>query len=231
LKAVILQPSYIPWRGYFHQIQKADLFIFYDCVQYDKHGWRNRNAIKTAQGSQWLTIPVNTKGCVSQGGVIKNIPIIWDAPWNEKHLKSIQQNYARAPFLKQYWPLLESIYSRRDELLSDFTCASTELVSRQLGIQHTQFVRSSAIYAEGSKTDRLIGLLKKVGARHYISGPSAKDYIERRQFEDSGISLEFMAYDYPEYPQLHGVFQPQVTILDLLFNAGPDAGKYIWGEP
>lgn len=231
MKVVILQPSYIPWRGYFHQIQKADLFIFYDCVQYDKHGWRNRNAIKTAQGSQWLTIPVNTKGCVSEGKVIKDIPIIWDTPWNEKHLKSIQQNYAKAPFFITYSPLLESIYSRRDSILADFTCATTEMIARELGIRHTQFLRSSAIDAEGSKTERLIGILKKVGSTHYISGPSAEDYIERDQFEDSGISLEFMAYDYPEYPQLYGAFQPQVSILDLLFNVGPDAGKYIWGEP
>jgi hypothetical protein len=229
MKVVILQPSYIPWRGYFHQIQKADLFIFYDCVQYDKHGWRNRNAIKTAQGSQWLTIPVNTKGCVSEGKAIKAIPIIWDTAWTEKHFKSIQQNYAKAPFLNKYSPLLDSIFARKDSLLADFTCATTELIARELGIRHTQFLRSSAIGAEGSKTDRLIGILKNVGAAHYFSGPSARDYIEREKFEDAGISLEFMSYDYPEYTQLYGKFEPQVSILDLLLNMGPDAGRYIWG--
>ena len=230
MKIVILQPSYIPWRGYFHQIQKADLFVFYDCVQYDKHGWRNRNSIKTSQGSQWVTIPVNTKGCVSEGTEIKDVSIIWDAHWNEKHLRSIQQSYAKAPFFKQYEPLLQAIYSRRDALLSDFTCASTELIARELGISHTKFIRSSELKAEGAKTDRLIWILKKVGATHYISGPSAADYIEREKFEEAGISLEFIAYDYPEYPQLHGNFEPQVTVLDLLFNVGPDAGKYIWKE-
>jgi hypothetical protein len=229
MKVVILQPSYIPWRGYFHQIQKADLFVFYDCVQYDKHGWRNRNAIKTPQGSQWLTIPVNTKGCVNGGKSIQEIPIIWDTLWADKHIKSIKQSYAKAPFFKTYSPLLEQIYSRRDSLLADFTCVTTELIARELGIGHTNFIRSSEIGAEGSKTERLIGLLKKVGASHYISGPSAQDYIEREKFDEAAISLEFISYDYPEYPQLHGAFQPQVTILDLLFNVGPDAGKYIWG--
>lgn len=228
MKTVILQPSYIPWRGYFHQIQKADLFVFYDCVQYDKHGWRNRNLIKTIQGSQWLTIPVDTKGCVSEGKEIKDIPIIWDSPWNDKHLKSIQQNYCKSPFYKKYQPLLEQIYSRKDALLSDFTCASTELIARELGISHTKFIRSSELNAEGSKTDRLIGILKKVGATHYISGPSAANYIEREKFEEGGISLEFMTYDYPDYPQLHGDFQPQVSILDLLLNVGSGAGSYIW---
>ena len=231
MKVVILQPSYIPWRGYFHQIQKADIFIFYDCVQYDKHGWRNRNAIKTAQGSQWLTIPVNTKGCVSEGKVIKDIPILWDTPWTEKHLKSIHQNYAKAPFFKDYANLLDSIFGRKDSLLADFACATTELIARELGNNHTKFIRSSEIGAEGSKTERLIGLLKKIKATHYISGPSAQEYIEREKFDEAGISLEFMAYDYPEYPQLYGAFQPQVSILDLLFNMGSDAEKYIWGEP
>jgi len=229
MKVVILQPSYIPWRGYFHQIQKADLFVFYDCVQFDKHGWRNRNAIKTPQGSQWLSIPVNTKVCVSEGKVIKDIPIIWDTLWADKHLKSIQQCYAKAPFFQSYSPLLGAIYTRKDSLLADFTCSITELIARELGIDHTKFIRSSEIGAEGSKTERLIGLLKKVGATHYISGPSAQDYIEREKFDEAGITLEFIEYKYPEYPQLYGEFQPQVTILDLLFNVGPDAGKYIWG--
>lgn len=228
MKAVILQPSYIPWRGVFHQAHKADIFVFYDCVQYDKHGWRNRNIIKTPHGAQWLTIPVQSTGCVSEGKAIKDIFIIQGSPWNEKHRKALQQNYAKAPFYKNYCSLLESIFSRRDDYLADFTCATTEMIARELGIRHTEFVRSSRMQAEGTKTDRLIDILKKVQATHYISGPSGQSYIEKDKFLDAGISLEFMVYDYPEYPQLHGPFQPQVTILDLLFNTGPDAWRNIW---
>jgi hypothetical protein len=229
MKVVILQPSYIPWRGYFHQIQKADVFVFYDCVQYDDRGWRNRNKIKTPQGPQWLTVPVKSKGCQNAKTPINHIPILWESNWHEKHRRMIHQNYAKSPFFNNYLPMLEAIYLRRDALLADFTCATTNLIARELGIQHTQFLRSSAIGAEGAKTDRLLDILKKVGATHYISGPSAQDYIERDKFDEAGISLEFMAYNYLEYPQLYGEFQPQVTILDLLFNVGPDAGKYIWG--
>lgn len=230
MKVVILQPSYIPWRGYFHQIQKADLFVFYDCVQYDDRGWRNRNKIKTGNDAQWLTVPVNSKGCQTLKTPMKDIPIVWDSPWNDKHLQTFRQNYAKAPYLKKYESLLETIYARKDAYLSDFTCATTELIARELGIAHTQFERSSKLGAKGTKTDRLIWILKKAGATHYISGPSAANYIEREKFKEAGISLEFMAYDYPEYPQLHGTFQPQVSVLDLLFNVGPDAGKYIWKE-
>jgi hypothetical protein len=230
MKVVILQPSYIPWRGYFHQIQKADLFVFFDCVQYDDRGWRNRNKIKIGNDAQWLTVPVNSKGCQSLKTPIKDIPIVWDSPWNDKHLQAFRQNYAKAPYLKKYDSLLETIYTRKDAYLSDFTCAATEMIARELGIAHTQFERSSKLGAEGTKTDRLIWILKKVGATHYISGPSAADYIEREKFEEAGILLEFMAYEYSQYPQLHGTFQPQVSVLDLLFNVGPDAGKYIWKE-
>jgi hypothetical protein len=113
MNVVILQPSYIPWRGFFDQIRRADLFVFYDDVQYDKHGWRNRNQIKTNQGKQWLTIPVNSKG-VTSGIQIKDVRIDWSKPWAKSHLKSITISYAKSPYFKAYLPLLESLYQRRD---------------------------------------------------------------------------------------------------------------------
>src|SRR5262249_39831692 len=125
MNCVILQPSYIPWRGYFHQIQKADVFVFYDCVQYDDRGWRNRNKIKTPKGAQWLTIPVHSKGSQTQAIPIKDIGIVWDSAWNKKHLGALQQNYSKAPHFKNYVPLLEEFYGRRDTMLADFTCEFT----------------------------------------------------------------------------------------------------------
>jgi len=228
LKVVILQPSYIPWRGYFDQVRKADVFVFYDCVQYDDRGWRNRNKVKTAQGEQWLTVPVNSKGCQTLKTPIVDIPIVWDTAWPEKHLKTLQLNYGKAPFFRENRLFLDEIYGRHDEKLADFTCATTELIARKLGIDHTNFLRSSQLPAEGSKTDRLLSILVHLGATHYISGPSARDYIERDKFDAAGISLEFMTYDYPEYPQINGAFAPQVSVLDLLFNAGPEARNFIW---
>ena len=230
MKCVILQPSYIPWRGYFHQIEKADLFVFYDCVQYDDRGWRNRNQIKTSQGLHWLTIPVNSKGVQVHGTPIKDIPIVWTSPWSAKHFRTLQQNYGKAPFFDRYAALLERHYSRRDERLADFTCGLTEALARELGIAHTKFVRSSSLPAQGERTDRLLSILKHVGATHYISGPSARDYLEEEKLVAAGIQLEYMTYDYPVYPQLYGAFEPNVSILDLLFNAGPEAGQFIWGR-
>ncbi len=227
MNAVILQPSYIPWRGYFDQIRRADLFIFYDDVQYDKHGWRNRNQIKTVQGKQWLTIPVHSQG-VTQGIAIKEVRIDWSRPWAENHLKALTFAYKKSPCFKDYLPLLESFYGRRDEYLADFAIETTIRLSRELGITSTRFLRSSQLPGiDGIKTDRLIQILRRVGAQHYISGPSARDYIEREKFAEAGISLEYMQYNYPEYPQLYPPFDPQVTILDLLFMTGKEAIQYI----
>lgn len=227
MNVVILQPSYIPWRGYFDQIRRADLFIFYDDVQYDKHGWRNRNQIKTAQGKQWLTIPVHSKG-VTEGIAIKDVRIDWSKPWAKNHLKALMFAYTKSPYFKDYLPLLESFYNRRDECLADFTIETTILLSRELGITTTRFLRSSELpNIDGIKTDRLIQILKQVSAKHYISGPSARDYIEPEKFEEAGITLEYVEYNYPEYPQLYPPFDSYVSILDLLFMTGKDAIKHI----
>ena len=228
MNVVILQPSYIPWRGVFDQIQRADLFIFYDDVQYDKRGWRNRNQIKTPHGRQWLTIPVHSRGAQTQNIPINEICIAWDTPWTASHWKAIRHAYARAPHFDRYTSLLEAFYQRRDEFLADFTIAFTIALARELGNSHTRFVRSSEIAGiTGQKTDRLIQLLQAVGATHYISGPSAREYIENETFERAGIKLEYMQYDYPEYPQLYPPFDPQVSVLDLLLMTGPEAPQYI----
>lgn len=226
MKVVILQPSYIPWRGVFDQIRKADLFIFYDDVQYDKHGWRNRNQIKTKQGKQWLTVPVHSTG-VTQGIPINQVHIDWSKPWAENHLKALTFSYAKAPFFKKYLPLLEEFYARRDALIADFTIATTITLARTLGIEHTRFLRSSELGGiDGQKTNRLIQILRAVGATHYISGPSASGYIEQDKFDAAGITLEYMTYNYPEYPQLYPPFDGNVSILDLLFMVGEDNLKY-----
>lgn len=228
MKCVILQPSYIPWRGYFHQIQKADLFVFYDDVQYDRRGWRNRNLVKAAGGSQWLTIPVLNKNARRDETPINEVRINWDRPWNRTHWETLQHLYGKAPHFGRYRTLLEDFYSRRSELLADFVIDLTVALAGELGLGATRFARSSALPAEGQKTDRLLSILRHVGATHYISGPSARDYLEEDKFRAAGIGLEYMDYHYPEYPQLHGPFDPHVTILDLLFMTGPDAPRSIW---
>ena len=229
MKCVILQPFYIPWRGYFHQIQKADIFIFFDDVQYEKRGWCSRNRIKTANGTQWLSIPVLNKGSIIQNTPINEIEIDKSQNlWREKHRKTLRQSYWKAPFFTKYEQLLDGFYARDDKFLADLTIDLTVALAREIGIEKTRFRRASEFAASGVKTDRLLFLLEKIGATHYITGAAAKNYIEEEKFKEAKIELEYMSYDYPEYEQFYPPFDGRVSILDTLFMKGGEAGKYIW---
>jgi WbqC-like protein family len=229
MKCVVLQPSYIPWRGVFDQIQRADVFVFYDDVQYDRRGFRNRNQLKTRNGKLWLTIPVRSRGNQIERTPINKIEIAWDTAWSKQHLDSFRHAYAKkAPYFREYEPLLQEFYARKDRLLADFTIDFTLALAKILGLNQTKFVRSSELgIAEGTRTDRLLSVLQRVGATHYISGPSARGYIEEEKLAAANISLEYVHYEYVEYPQLYPPYDPFVSILDLLFMTGPQALNFI----
>lgn len=228
MTGVIVQPSYIPWRGYFHLIQRADVFVFYDDVQYDKHGWRNRNRIKGPNGAQWLTIPVLTKSAVADARPINDVGINWNTNWNRKHWTTLSQVYGRSAYFDRLAPRLKPFYERHDELLCELTIDLTIALADELSITGTRFVRSSSLGIGGTRTQRLVSILQALGADHYVSGPTASAYLEEDRFRDAAIHLEYMNYDYPEYDQHHPPFDPHVSVLDLMFTVGPDARKYIW---
>ena len=228
MNCAILQPSYLPWRGYFHLIQKADVFVFYDDVQYDKHGWRNRNRIKTTDGPRWITVPVSARGNVEAGLPINQVRIA-DDRWPAKHLNTIRQAYANAPHIDRCLSVIEPHLLRGEESLAELTIGLTIALSEELGIS-TEFVRSSELGLQEARMDRLMGVLDWVGASHYISGPSAEAYLDESRLTHAGISLEYMVYDYPEYRQLHPPYEPQVSIIDLLAMEGGHAPRFIWGH-
>jgi hypothetical protein len=229
MRCVILQPSYIPWRGYFDLIRRADVFVFYDDVQYDTRGWRNRNRIKTAHGTRWLTIPVKKHGAQTESIPIHRIAIDPSLGWPMQHLGTLSRSYGKAPHFNDYREWLERIYASPPPLLADFTIATTIELASMLGITSTKFVRSSELGIGGGKTERLVNIVRHVGATEYLSGPAARHYIEAEKFEEAGIALEYLNYGYPEYPQLHPPYDPHVSILDLLFMTGGDAPTYIRG--
>ena len=214
---VVLQPSYLPWLGYFDQMARADDFVYYDDVQFDKHGWRNRNQIKGQAGAQWLTVPVLTKDRFGQS--IAEIRINNDSPWGRKHVAALRQNYARAPFFKEVFPPIEEVLSRRWEALVDLVLASNEVLRRLLGLS-TPLHRSSTLGIGGGQTDRLVSLCRRFGATRYVSGSSARDYLDEAQFRAAGIRLEYQDYRHPTYPQLHGEFVGHLSVVDLLMNCG-----------
>jgi len=230
MKCGILQPSYLPWRGCFHQIRMADVFVFYDDVQYDKHGWRNRNRIQTPNGPRWLTIPVHAKGNVTEAVQIRDVKIDWSSNWPRKHWNAIQFNYAKAPYFTRYRPDIENMLSRRDELLAELTIETTIELARLLGISDTRFVRSSELGITGVKTDRLLKILQHLGATHYIAGASSRCYLDEQALTDAGITFEYAPSRYPEYPQLYEPADPYLSAIDTLFMLGDGAGDTMWGE-
>lgn len=223
-KIAILQSNYIPWKGYFDIINQVDEFIFYDDVQYTKNDWRNRNKIKTQSGPQWLTIPVRQDNLAQK---ICETKISQDN-WADKHWKSISLNYCKAPYYNIYKDQLEKFYKEtRSLLLSEINRSAIELINSFLGI--STVLTSSADYKliEG-KNERLIDLILQAGGTHYLSGPSAKDYIREDLFKEAGIEISWMDYSrYPEYPQLFPPFVHAVSVLDLVLNTGPDAKKFM----
>ena len=215
---VVLQPGYLPWLGFFDQLSRADVFVYYDDVQYDKHGWRNRNRIKTQDGAQWLTVPVRHEGLPR----IADVEIDQRTAWARKHVASIRQAYARAPFLKRYLPAFEEVLQRKWERLVDLDLACASLMADWLGLKR-QVERSSTLGIGGVRSERLVNICRHFGASRYVSGDSAAAYLDVPAFAAHDIAVEWQAYSHPTYPQLHGDFVPNLSALDLLFNCGPDA--------
>ena len=220
----ILQSNYIPWKGYFDLIAAVDEFILYDDMQYTKRDWRNRNQIKTPEGTAWLSVPVKAKGKFEQS--IRETEIEGEG-WRAQHLKSFAFNYRKAPHYTEIMALIEPLYAQHYTHLSVMNEAFLRSICDYLGIK-TPIMHSWDYTLEEGKTERLVALCKQAGASAYISGPSAKDYIDPAQFEAAKIQLSWFDYSgYPAYPQLWGEFTHQVSILDLLFNCGKDAAQFM----
>lgn len=224
-RVAILQSNYIPWKGYFDLIHSVDEFILFDTAQYTRRDWRNRNKIKTPQGVIWLTIPVVVKGRYFQA--IQDTEIS-DRRWAEEHWKTIHHSYARAPHFAAYKDRLEALYlGCQEKHLSRVNYRLLREICAILGIA-TKFSWSSDYPEVEGKTERLVEWCKQAGAAEYLSGPAARDYIDERLFTEAGIALRWMDYSgYPEYRQLYPPFEHGVSILDLLFNEGPDATRYM----
>ena len=226
-KVAILQSNYIPWKGYFDLINSVDEFIFYDEMQYTKRDWRNRNKIKTPNGTVWLSIPVSDKGYQKNHQQIKDITIA-DFFWTKKHWNTIIQNYKKAQFFKEYSAFFEELYFAKEEkYLCEVNYKFIHAINNILGI-NTKISFSTEYTLIDGKTERLIDLVNQAKGTEYLSGPAAKDYIDEKLFEKEKIKLTWMNYSgYPEYNQLYPPFEHGVSILDLIFSCGKNAADYM----
>ena len=221
----ILQSSYIPWKGYFDMINLVDEFILYDCVQFTRRDWRNRNKIKAQHGLKWLTIPVDVKG--NYHARIDEMHAV-DPDWARSHWEALRHNYVKTPHFTDYKDVFESAYlSLRTKSLSEINRIFLKEICSVLGID-TKLTSSTDYELEGDKNMRLVNLCLQAGADTYLSGPAAKSYVDENLFKEHGIQVKWMRYEgYPEYRQLFPPFEHGVTVLDLIFNEGPAATQFM----
>lgn len=225
MRVAILQPSYLPWLGYFDQMFKSDVFVVYDDVQYDKNGWRNRNRIKTPQGPQWLTVPVLTKG--RNFPLNREVEINNTVSWQEKQLRSIVQNYTKAPFFNEHIGPVRGVLERHWRLLTELNMAFIHVLMERLALKTRIYFSSDLKIPNMGKTERLIKVCQYFGADTFLEGDRGRDYIDETLFMRAGIQLEFHGYTHPVYHQLYGKFVPYMSVIDLLFNHGDDSLKIL----
>jgi hypothetical protein len=232
----IVQSNYIPWRGYFDIIRHSDEFIIGDNVQYTKQDWRNRNRIKTSSGVVWLTIAVAAKGRISTSQRIDETRVA-DPGWCAEHLRLLTQAYRKAPHFEEVaawlFPLFREIAN--EPLLTVVNVHLLRGIAARLGIA-TPILRPANIegldQTVGGRTEGIVAMCKATGATRYLSGLAAKSYLDERMLQEIGVTVEWIDYSgYPEYPQLWGEFDPQVSIIDPLFNTGSDAARFLDRRP
>lgn len=224
-KVMVTQSNYIPWKGYFDAINQVDELILYDDVQFTRRDWRNRNRIKTREGSQWLTIPVEVKGKYSQK---INETKVSDPKWARVHWKTICHNYSRSAYFRLFRQRFEEAYlGCNTQYLSEVNYRFLTLLSDILGIK-TKLRWSGELQLVKGRAERLVHLCKQVGATDYYTGPTAKNYIDESLFSREDIHVHYFDYSgYKPYRQLFGEFVHEVSVIDLLFNEGREAKTFM----
>lgn len=221
MRVAIMQPTYLPWLGYFGLMKSVDLFIVLDSVQFAKRSWQQRNQIKTANGPLWLSVPVLSKGKREQ--LISEVEIDYSRDFPRGHQKTLEMNYKKSAYFDTLSPQLFAILGADNKYLAGLTISSILWIRDVLGIT-TPVRLASEFKVNGAKADLLASLCEQAGATEYISPPGSKDYLdESNAFVRHNIPLHYFHFTHPEYPQRFGEFLPNMSVIDLLFNCGPDS--------
>lgn len=227
MKIAIMQPTYLPWLGYFDIMDQVDLFVFLDNVQFKKRSWQQRNRIKMEQGLEWLTVPVKVSGRYDQ--LIKDVEINDQKIW-KKHLKSIELNYHRAPYFNEFFYLLADLYRKFVNMnrLADINIQIIKLLSTVLRIE-TSLICSSSIDVKGTRSVLLANICQQMEASEYLSPIGSVEYLlnEANEFQIRDINVLIHNYVHPQYNQLFPPFISFASVIDLIFNEGPNSLKII----
>lgn len=225
---VISQPAFFPWVGMFEQLALCDVFVHYDDVAFSKGWFSNRVRVKTEQGSKWLTVPL---AGFELGRPIAAVQIDGKRDWRNAHVSLLKQAYKQAPFKNDMLDVVAGVYARTFESIADVAIASFEAAAAYYGLQQGRtLLRSSALGIPGQGTDRVLEIVTRLGGDRYVTGHGAKAYLEHERFDRAGISVEYVDYGRTQFSQLHGEFDPHVSILDLIANCGPAGVEVIRSE-
>ncbi len=220
MKGAILQPTYLPWLGYFEMIASSDVFVVFDHVQFERKSWQQRNRIKTANGVVSLTVPVQK---MHREAKISEMKISYqDGNPLEKHFKTIELAYKKAPYFNEYKSFFEKVYSKKPVLLRDLNVDLIKLICSILGI-NTKIVFSSDFDLKDKnmeKTEKVVNLCKNQGITNLYDAKGAEEILDKSLFEKENILITFQNFHHPEYSQLWGEFVPYLSAIDLIFNQG-----------
>ena len=224
----INQPAYLPWLGYFERIARSDLHIVLDHVQFEKNSFVNRNRIRMADGWQWLTVPVRTKGRFGDLG-LDALEIDSSSGWAARHWRALEQHYRRAPFFDSHRVFFADVYAREWPRLAPLLHTLTSYLLAAFSID-TRCVLSSTTPVRSRKSQLVLELCQWAGADQYLSGALGRDYLDLASFEAANIAVTFQDFAHPTYPQTGSGFEPFMAAVDLLFNCGPDGRAILLGE-
>lgn len=217
-RIVISQPMLFPWIGIFEQIRLADTFVHYDDVQMPQgRSYMSRVQLKSPDGIVWLTVPVLRQG----KQLIRDVRVDDSQPWRSQHIKTLRHLYGKAPFVDEMLAIVESVYSINTTFLAELNTIGIETIARYFGLERT-FKISSTFATSSHSSEKLLDLVTILAGKVYITGHGAKNYLNHELFEEKGISVEYMDYQRTPYLQLHGEFNPHVSILDVIANLGRD---------
>lgn len=216
------QPEYIPWLGFFDKLARCDTFVIYDNAQFQHGSFHNRNKIRTAHGWKWLTIPIMH----GHPQTIKDVRIS-GSDWKQKQLSVIKHNYEKTPYFKEYFPMIKEAITFNHELLIGLNLHLIKNIAQILNIK-ANMVRSSEFpYCGREKNEKLVSMCKFLGADTYLSGSGGKAYVEEGLFNEAKVEVQWHNYGHPTYKQNFSGFQPNMSIIDLLFNMGPESKDII----
>jgi hypothetical protein len=216
------QPEYIPWLGFFDKLARCDTFVIYDDAQFQHGGFHNRNRIRTHRGWEWLTVPIKH----GHPQTIKDVKIS-GAEWRNKHLNALSVNYEKTPYFKEYFPAIKEAISFNHELLIGLNLHLIKVVADILGIKAAMMRSSEFPYAGKEKNEKLVSMCKFLGADTYLCGSGGKSYVDQSLFSQANINLQWHNYEHPTYRQRFEGFQPSMSIIDLIFNLGPESRELI----